>query len=203
MNRDPLPGTKYRARDYTALPLTSSSAPSHKHNSPERNIPKRKRVWIVSILFLFILLLLATSYIHFSQKPNSNLLKQELSQAQKNNNFPIYAPSSVPAGYFYKKGSISVSRGVVIYQLNSGANKNISISEQPVPEKVAMDDFYKRFLSNKVNAISTEGKAIIGTQGKQVVGSLETKNTWVLINAGPNVDEQVLSEIINTLKHID
>jgi cytoskeletal protein RodZ len=203
MNRDSLPPNKYRIRDYTTVPINTSNSSSHEPNKPKRKKTKGKKIWIISVLILLMVLFLAISWIYLRPKPTPNLLNQELSQTQKSVNFSLYIPVHLPAGYTYKKNSASASGGVVLYQLNTPANKIISLSEQPVPDKVAMNDFYNRFLSNKVNVISTEGKAVLGTQGKQIIGSLETKNTWILINTDSGIDHQTLSDTISSLKPID
>lgn len=115
--------------------------------------------------------------------------------------YPLYYPTPLPKGVSYSKGSLRPSQTVTIYSLLY-QGKKIYVSIEPKPEGVVFDDFYNRILANKADVFSTQGKGTIGTANSQLVGSLVTKDSWVLMNASTSIDDQVMQQLVSSMKPI-
>ena len=160
-----------------------------------------KRKITILCLSLLTVAAVVSLTIFWMLKPSSyDLLKNDLEMTQKEVNFPLYAPSSLPEGFFYKQGGVSTSGSVVLYSLSFEQNKTLSVSIQAKPPNIDFNDFYNRILSNKSEVLSTQGKAVIGNNGERTIGSLVNDKVWVVLNTQSHIKTNELSALLSSLK---
>jgi hypothetical protein len=193
---------RYRRKDYTLEPMRVQDTPIYKEENKKHRKKSKKR-WFIGLIF--VLLLAAATSLFIVTKDNSNYkeLRKDLNQAQKEVPFPIFIPENLPKGFAYKKNSVSTTGSVILYSLSVNKDKIVSISEQTKPKTANFDDFYNRVLSNKTNVLSTQGKAVLGTGNNQTIGSLVTDKVWILVSTSTDVDNQVLTQLIRSLKPLN
>lgn len=123
-----------------------------------------------------------------------------LAIAAQSASYPVYYPATLPNGFSYKAGSATYSANVFIYILSFNGTNKLFISAVPKPANVQFNDFYNRILSNKVDVLSTQGKAVIGNADGQTIGSLVTNKSWVTLNTKSSIDSTTLKNILSSLK---
>jgi intein/homing endonuclease len=190
---------RFRRRDYTSEPIRTRDTPIYKEeNKPRRK--KSKKKWFIGVIFILLLATGVSLWILTHGNSNYSQLRKDLAQAQKEVSFPVLVPEKLPKDFAYKKGSVKTSSGIVLYSLQDGKDKSVSVSQQAKPAISNFDDFYNRVLTNRTSVLSTQGKAVLGTNGSQTIGSLITDKAWILLNTTSHIDNHTLSELINSLQ---
>jgi uncharacterized secreted protein with C-terminal beta-propeller domain len=190
-------GTTNKRRDYT----TEIIKPTDIDNRPlaiQHSFKPKKNRKIVLGLIIFIIIIFFVFLLQ-AKKSESEALKTDLASLKSSVHFPLYIPVELPDDFTYKQKTLSFNEGTVIYQLSSKTKGEIFISQQQKPATTELGDFHKRFLKNEVNAISTQGKAVAGTRDSQIIGSLETKETWILINTNSVSNRSDVSKLLSSL----
>jgi hypothetical protein len=191
---------RFRRRDYTSEPIRTNDTPRYKKESKKSRRKESKKKWVLGVILVALVAVSASWWIFLRDNSNYSHLKKDLGQAQKNVSFPVLIPEKLPSGFTYKKGSVKTSFGIVLYSLQDGKDKSISFSQQAKPPISNFDDFYNRVLTNRTSVLSTQGKAVLGTNGNQTIGSLITGKSWILLNTTSHIDNHTLSELISSLQ---
>lgn len=169
------------------------------------NAGHKKNRPYTKVLAGIILLLAAVAAIFFfvfnqSQKESYNSLEADLKNVQNSASFSVYIPSPMPSGFTYEHGSVTLSQGILFYPLiYSGGTKKLSVSQQSKPDKTVINDFYDSGLTEVLEVNSTEGKAVLGTNGTQTIGSLVTDKTWVFVTAPSEAEKLAIEKILANL----
>jgi hypothetical protein len=166
--------------------------------------PKKKRGLLLAVIGLVVILcavLICGWFFLIRTKPQANIseLTNDLQMYKDSQQFPLYTPSELPDSLIYHKGSVSSTNGVVIFYLFTSKREKVFVSQQQKPDKVAINDFNTRFIENKVSAVSSEGKAVIGSHDKQLIGSLITDKSWVLINTQADIPHSILESLLENM----
>lgn len=123
--------------------------------------------------------------------------------------FPIYYPDQekLPTGYTLNKNSFSTPRSNgVAYYVSYGQNKRIVFSAQKKPSDSEMNLFYKSYIPLRSEFKTPVGKAEIGAydnQGKVttlVSLPVDNTNTWLVITAPSDIDQNKLKQVLSALR---
>jgi hypothetical protein len=190
---------RFRRKDYTSEPIQTRDTPIYKEENKTRQ-KKSKKKWFLGVFFVLLIAAAVSLWILTHDNSNYHQLRKDLAQAQKEVSFPVLAPDKLHDGFTYKKGSVKTSSGIVLYSLQDGKDKSVSVSQQAKPAISNFDDFYNRVLTNRTSVLSTQGKAVLGTNGNQTIGSLITGKSWILLNTTSHIDNHTLSELISSLQ---
>jgi len=136
-------------------------------------------------------------YSHRTQWPDPQLVT-----AAQAASYPIYYPTSLPAGFIYNEGSAKYSANVFIYTFTFDGNKKLFVSTIPKPDGVQFSDFYNRILSNKTEVLSNQGTAVMGNAGGQTIGSLVTDKSWITMNTSASINSDTLKALLSSLKKL-
>ena len=116
--------------------------------------------------------------------------------------FNIYYPlsSKLPAGYKLDSSSFKSSDSAVLYRISGGGGQLV-VSEQKKPGDDQIALFYKNYMPLHNDVQLSIGKAAIGVIGQQTVVSIPTDNdSWILITAPRDINQDTLKTILNSLK---
>ncbi|EDK72405.1 hypothetical protein TM7_0471 [candidate division TM7 genomosp. GTL1] len=117
---------------------------------------------------------------------------------------PLYYPITLPYDYRIENGSVDhPEKGITTLTMRSNTHPTLYMSQQAVPNGFNMTTFYKNFEKPR-KVVSTVGKIIIGTvkDGDRIqkLASITTKDkTWIIVNAEPKVDMDVLQTVATNL----
>ncbi len=118
--------------------------------------------------------------------------------------FPLYYPTSLPAGFHLDTGSISSNNQVVVYGIVNPDRDNgtISISIQAKPSGFNFDDFYTHKLFHPVSRTTSNGTVMVGADDKGVFASLAAADSWVIAtSSNKSLPTQVMT-VMSGLKEI-
>lgn len=115
--------------------------------------------------------------------------------------YPLLYPSKLPDGYKINEGSFSTANGVVIFNATNSSSDKIAFTDQKKPSNFDFDTFYKQSLANSTIFTTTLGQAAIGTANNQLLGSLTTDQSWLLVTAtSKDIKSPDLRTIIENIK---
>lgn len=116
---------------------------------------------------------------------------------------PLYVPRSLPGGYSLVDNTIpQPSESVVIYTIQNQNGHNLYVSQQKQPSSFDFAAFNNSFTNRKVYKLSL-GTLTIGEVGSgQIVASLPTGKTWIILNTNKGISYQDILEIFKNL-HLD
>lgn len=159
------------------------------------NLIKRPVVYVPAIM-LFIAAGVGAYLLFFaSHDPIPQSIRSQAS-------FTLYYPNSLPSGWSIDKSSFYAdpSDQVVGYRLR-GPDGNLNISIQPVPKSFNFNDFYSKRLTGTVQFLTLLGQGAVGTSENQLVGSLVTTSSWVLV--APSSKSITQGQIQFILSHME
>jgi len=191
-----------KRHDYTnEIVTTLGNKFKYVEKGPDHQAKKKIKITkpIIALVLVMIIAVGATWLKFYLHRSNNTQILKNISQSV---NFNLYYPSLLPEGYNISKGSFGQGSNVVTFYAENSRHERLFFSEQPLPDKTAMDDFNKRALQDKTNVISDAGQASIGTLNNKPTGSLATAKTWVLVITSNSSQKSALSSVLSALRLI-
>lgn len=153
---------------------------------------------IAAFTLMFVLLIGGVIFYKFGMSHNpipANMRKQA--------SFTAYYPAALPHDWHIDTGSYIGSSKTIIYRIvGKMSEPELSISLQIPSGDFDYDSFYQKSLKNSVRLTLPAGTAVIGTGANQLIGSLLTKDTWVITTAlSPNVTQSDIRQVLTGLRH--
>lgn len=105
--------------------------------------------------------------------------------ARKGLTFQLYYPTKLPEGYSVKEDSFENKDGSLIFYIISPDNKEIGVSEQPLPAGVTLPQSSNGPIKvpGEADFVSAIGHAHISIEGKNYVSETITQGgVWIIIN---------------------
>jgi hypothetical protein len=165
--------------------------------------PKKHRKLLYLSTFIFFLMLAAGLFYYFLFIKDKNTLPLPISrQTVKSLQFDIYYPNKkmLPSSYVLNTSSFSYSEQTLIYTVTGGLSK-IIFSNQLKPDNAQIQQFYATKMPLHTTLNTSIGTATIGSINGQTIVSIPTNtNTWVIMTAPQTVNQQDLSQIINSIE---
>jgi hypothetical protein len=153
--------------------------------------PKPRLAAVLAVLVIAIASgAIYINYIRPADSPFSKTIKQSVG-------FPIYYPSSLPAGYQYAKGSAKIDASLLYYNLSSG-NQTIYVTEQAAPQNPPSLSGLPNF--KPLNTFA--GQAAIGIDHGTPVGIIISNTTLVNLRASNDVPNDVLAKTIQAMSSL-
>lgn len=168
----------------------------------KRRAKTRRRISFKKVAYTLILLALITGgvyggYWYWSSKITLPIPSSIRSSAE----FPLLYPSQLPAGYKINEGSFSTANGVIIFNAADSSSNKIAFTIQKKPSNFNFDAFYKQNLADSTIFTTSLGQAAIGTANKQLLGSITTEQSWLLVTStSKNVKTSDLKLILLNIK---
>lgn len=105
--------------------------------------------------------------------------------ARKGLTFQLYYPTKLPAGYTVKKDSFENKDGSLIFYILTPDNKEVGVSEQPLPSGVTLPQSNSGPIKvpGEADFVSAIGHAHISIEGKNYVSETVTQGgVWIILN---------------------
>lgn len=159
-------------------------------------VHKRKIIifGVISVIILFAISLLSYKFVQ-DKKPAEFFADYKQSSLSYN----LFYPSYLPDGFTLDKNSISTGGGAITYQATHD-KEILYFSIQAKPDDTGDLD---NIVENKAPVESGLGSAYIGTLNGLQVGSLQSNNSLVLINAPITMPSKSLESVVDNLKKVD
>ena len=157
--------------------MENSELGPKKKRSHLKNFFKTNRAIFLSGLALLVLMF-GSLYYHFYHQPIVPVSIKTQSR------IPILYPTKLPPGFSLVKSSFSITdEGVVTYYAEDSSRNKIIFTVQERPASFDFDKFYSESLSNSTKFTTPLGEAAVGSASGQLLGSLATDKSWVIITS--------------------
>jgi len=155
----------------------------------------RKRIILLAAAFL---ILAGTSVGILISHRQTSLIPDEFLAAAKTTGYPLYYPTNLPPGYYFKAGSLHASPSAVVFTITSADGNPIAVTEQAKPSGF---DFSQ--LSGTDEFQTSLGNAYVEDFETRTTGSIVANKTWIIINTnnpvGSDAMKQVLASFISVV----
>jgi hypothetical protein len=162
---------------------------------------KKKSIIVVTITLILIGLI---SFYVFKYITSSSTLPYPISkQTAGLLGYDIYYPDQklLPSGYKLDKNSFYDSDQAIIYKVTYGNNQTIVFSDQTKPTESQIQYFYSQKIPLHTSFTTPVGTAVLGAiNGKAVVSLPTNSNSWLLINAPSDINQNDLKKVILSIK---
>jgi hypothetical protein len=156
---------------------------------------KSKKLWLGVVCLLIIVGGACFYYKNQSKPPAAAAPSIPLPASISSKvNFPVYYPSSTPAGYTYSNGSAAVQNGLVFFKMFNG-NKFVFFTEQASPSKPVDLSALPNYQQFSVPA----GTAAIGTNLGKPAGLVLSGSTLINVSTSGGVTAGELNDIFRSL----
>ncbi|MEJ0073179.1 MAG: hypothetical protein WDN27_03835 [Candidatus Saccharibacteria bacterium] len=163
----------------------------HKEETaPPKTHFKRLRIWLIVTTFLLIILCVGG----FLLLHKTTALPQSVTSSLS---FPVYYPTSLPAGYQLDKSTVKVQDQRLFYQFKKGPN-TIYVIEQVAPDHPP--DLKNLNGFGQVSTIT--GEAVLGTANSQPTGILLTKSTLVTVDGSKGMPVEQIGTLLQSLRSV-
>lgn len=158
---------------------------------------KNKIVIIVISAIIFLLLAGGGVWLLFSKTSNHSPFSKKLIASVS---FPLYYPSSLPAGYELKPNSIGGDNKLVYYTLNNATSK----SSMTISQYASNFDTAKKFegasIPSSIISVGTMYNFGLGDISKYMI---DTKaGTFIYINSPKTTPSSDVSKVANSLRKV-
>lgn len=175
-------------------PTTAELIARHeRETSPQSNT---KRNLVLAVAGLIIVIAGALLFAHHAPAKSHSLFPSNISASQVT--IPVYWPKNLPAG-FKVSGYKVVKQDVLNYVVTNSNNDSFYVNIQPIPAGYDFGAFDKRFSAPATYYVSI-GTAMAGLMNKQLICSIQTAKSWVLINTTAIKDSADMATIAKALK---
>ncbi|HET6864010.1 MAG TPA: hypothetical protein VFH37_02330 [Candidatus Saccharimonadales bacterium] len=177
-------------------PTTAELIARHeRETSPQANT---KRNLVIAVVGLVIVMAVALVFAHRAPAKSNGPLPPNITASQVT--IPVYSPKNLPAG-FKVSGYKVVKQDVLNYVVTNSNNDSFYVNIQPIPAGYDFNSFNKRFTSP--NTYPTPiGSATSGIMNNQLICSIVTSKSWVMINTAAVKDTADMSTIAKALQLI-
>jgi hypothetical protein len=138
-----------------------------------------RRFWLWVMFPLLVLAAGLGEWLVINTKPIPGKYRQGL-------NFPLYYPANLPQGYTVDHNTFERKGAVLIFVVDTPNGKHIAVSEEHVPVGLDLSqhppDNSPIKLPDEDNFTTAVGTAQISLWGANLVCSLVTPNTWIILN---------------------
>lgn len=179
-----------------AAPTTAELIARHERETTPATNTKRNLILAVAGLVAVVAgaLLLA----HRAPAKSSGLLPSSITASQIT--IPIYYPKGLPAG-FKVSGYKVVKQDVLNYVVTNSNNDSFYVNIQPAPAGYDFNAFNKRF-TTPYSLTTTIGTATTGIINNQLICSIVTSKSWLMINTTAIKDTADMATIAKSLKPV-
>lgn len=160
--------------------------------------PAGRRNLILAAAGLLIVVMGAFLFTNHPAKTHAGPFPSSISSAQIT--IPVYYPSNLPVGYKIT-GYKVVKQDTLNYAVTNTNNDSFYVDIQPIPPNYDFAAFNKRF-SNPISYETSIGTAMVGLMNNQLIGSIQTAKSWVLINSTALKATADLQTITKALKPV-
>ncbi|HET9850864.1 MAG TPA: hypothetical protein VFP35_04565 [Candidatus Saccharimonadales bacterium] len=116
-------------------------------------------------------------------------------------NFPLLYPAKLPAGYKIDPSSFSSANDVVLFSARTTSGQKIVFTVQKRPPTFDFGTFYQQGLASAAVFNTGAGQAAIGRANGQLIGSLATDQSWLIVSPSRgNISADSLRLILNSVK---
>ncbi len=169
-------------------PTTAELIAQHERETAAK--PTGRRNLVLAVVGLLIVGLGAFLFTSHPAKTHAGPFPAAISPAQIT--IPVYYPANLPAGYKVT-GYKVVKQDILNYAVTTKNNDNFYVDIQAIPAGYDFGVFDKRFI-NPTSLTTNIGTATVGQMNNQLIGSIHTAKSWILINstALKSTDDMVL-----------
>jgi hypothetical protein len=143
-----------------------------------RTVRPHKALLLAGLACLTVCLLLGTLWIRANAKPIPRKYRNGLT-------FPLYYPYHLPRGYSVDRSSFTrPQKAVLAFSINTPLKRNVAVTEERIPQGVTLTQSSPSgidlpFLHNFTTGI---GPAQVSLWGQNMVCSIVTTQTWIILN---------------------
>jgi hypothetical protein len=170
--------------------------PTNPHQPKRRHF---KRTISVAVIVVAVAATVMALYLRLSD--NQTTTNPFTAKVQSSVQFPLYYPTSLPAGYTIDSESVTEPHtGVVAFKLVSQNGGIMYVSEEARPQSFDLGGFYKQFTSYRGLAVS-DGTIATGyvRSGQTEIASRANNQTWVLVTTSERVSQNQLIGMMRSL----
>jgi hypothetical protein len=164
-------------------------------DEPKARKTNKRLLFAVTIIVVFLVAF--GLIINRMRKPVTPLPSQVTASV----NFPIFFPSSLPAGYTLDKNSASVQKQIVFFSVSNHERK-VSISEQAVPKNLPDLSTLQKANSSFKKMDAAGGQALYGVAQSYPVAIVATNTTLINMNGTKNTPLDVIVKLVQNLNSI-
>lgn len=183
----PLPPAE--PRPTTAELIARHEQSSHKDSGGRRNL-------ILAVAGLIVIIAVALIFTHRTPAKRSGPFPASISTAQIT--IPVYYPKGLPKG-FKVTGSKVVKQDSLNYDVISPNNDSFYVSIEAIPSGYDFATFNKRF-ATPTTYDTPIGTATMGLINNELVCSIQTAKSWVLINSTAIKSSADMATVAKALK---
>lgn len=176
--------------------LMDESSEEQVQAQPRRGHKRKKWLWISIVAIVVLALGAGGTLIYMHQRDKTPLDKYTALV-----NFPVYYPSSFPAGYTLDKTSISINGDLVVYQLIGTNPKNPALvfTQQAMPA----DFDANKMVGKNASALGVPTGTLYDiSAAQQSKYMLTTGPTLLFINANSKVDAKMINTTVSSLHEV-
>lgn len=153
------------------------------------------------IILVIVIAIIGASLAELHTRQNKSPIPTSVS---KSVSFSIYYPDpkKLPKGYVLDTNSFAnpVKNGVS-YTVSYGNNQKMVFSIQPKPSDSALKTFEGSYMPLRTAYQTPVGQAELGAYNSKTLVSLPTNSsTWIIITAPPNINQDQLKQVLQSIK---
>ena len=116
--------------------------------------------------------------------------------------FKVYYPEAakMQAGYTLDQKSFTHSDQAVVYAITYDGGKQVAITVQKKPREADLKTFYRNHIPIRNELQTSLGKAAIAQLNGQSFASLPAKDSWLLITAPLDINQDNLRTLLQSLR---
>lgn len=175
-------------------PTTAELIARHEQESKPK--PSWRRYLVPVIAGLIVIIAAALLFAHRGTAKNAGPFPASITASQIT--IPVYLPKNLPAG-FKISGYKAVKQDVLNYVVTNQNNDSFYVNIQAIPAGYDFNAFNKRFTGPVTYPVDI-GTATAGLMNKQLICSIKTDKSWVLINTTAIKDSADMATIAKALK---
>jgi hypothetical protein len=167
-----------------------------RHEQATRKDSGGRRNLLLAIAGLIIIVAVAIIFVHRAPAKPTGPFPASITSAQIT--IPVYYPKNLPAG-FEVSGSKVVKQDNLRYVVTSPNKDNFYVNIQPIPSGYDFSAFDERF-TDPTTYQTTIGTATTGLMNNELICSIHTAKSWILINSTATKATADMSTIAKALK---
>lgn len=167
-----------------------------RHEQTYRKDSGGRRNLVLAVSGLVTIVAVVLIFTHRAPAKHTGPFPASISSAQVT--IPVYYPKGLPPG-FKTSGSKVVKQDVLNYVVTSPNNDNFYVTIEAIPGGYDFAAFNKRF-SGPTAYQTAIGTATMGLMNNELVCSIQTAKSWVLINSTATKSNADMATVAKALK---
>lgn len=195
VHHEPIRHAPVQGPQFEPRPTTAELIARHEQDSRKQSSGGRRNL-VLAAAGLVIIVVVALLFVHRSPAKHTGPFPASISAAQIT--IPVYYPKDLPKG-FKVTGSKVVKQDSLNYAVTSPNNDSFYVNIQPIPAGYDFAAFNKRF-ATPTTYQTTIGTATMGLMNNELVCSIKTGKSWVLINSTATRSSADMATVAKALK---